>query len=225
MAKNNNVYENYTLTAPVLMAFPNLITPKQVAGKGDPKFSANFVIAADHPDLAAIKSVVTRIAATRWPGRPVAEIQIPLKSGTVMADKRLKQLQDKARADGKDPAAVVSDGEYQRGKVVVTATSGEDRPPSLSVILNGKIVDLEDPALKVQHKDKFFFGAEVLAQINFATYDGNGSTIPDGITAYLSMVLSTGKGERIGGGQKPASEVFKGYAGSYSAEDPLALGV
>lgn len=224
MAKND-IYENYTLTAPALMAFPNLLVPKQVAGKGDPKYSANFVLDAGHPDLAAIKKLIVKIAQQRFPGIDVSTLSIPLKSGNVLADKRIADLKKKAAVAGKDPSAIVSDGEYQRGKVVINASSGADRPPSLSAIVNGKIVDLDSEVLRQQYGKQFFFGAEVLAQINFATYEGNGSTIPNGVTAYLSMVLATGKGERMGGGPRAASEVFSGYVGSYSAEDPTGLSI
>jgi hypothetical protein len=232
VAKTEQFYEHYDLTAPVLMAFPNLFVPKPIAGKGDPMYSANFIMGPDHPDLDPIKRHIVKLAKQKWPNVDMSQVHIPLKSGTVLADKRIADLRKKAVAAGKDPDAITPDGEYQRGKVVINPTKAIKtregkplQPPALSAIVNGRIIDLDTPELRAQYEKQFFFGAEVLARINFGTYDGNGSTIQDGVTSYLDMVLATGKGERLGGGPRAASEVFSGYVGSYSAEDPTGLGL
>ena len=83
------------------------------------------------------------------------------------------------------------------------------------------MVDYEGPAIALNIK-KFFFGAEVYAQVNLVAYKGVGAN-PDGVTAYLNMVVATGKGTRITSA-KSASEVFSGYAGRVSDEDPTAGG-
>lgn len=197
----------YNLTAPAVMSFPNLITPKAFGTKGretgDPKFSANFLFAPDSEDLKAMKALCAKIAKGRWPDRDLKTLQFPFTSGDKLAEK--------SKAKGKD-------GEFNRGHVVVAARS--KYRPTLSIILNGKVVDLDDATL-TQHKGQFYPGVKVLAQFTFVTYDGVGAN-PDGVNAYLNMVLSTNKGARLAGGAPTAAEVFKDYIGHVTAEDPTA---
>lgn len=202
----------YTLTAPVVSTFPNLFEAKQFVGKngkpnGDPKYSINLLNDADSADLHAMKAVAKAVAKAKWPNRKLSELIFPFSSGDEAADKR--------KAAGKD------DGEYSRGKVILTARSKYQ--PLLGLIAGGKIVELSTDDLKAMHKDKFYSGVQVFAVLNFVAYDGPGNN-PDGVTAYLQQVLSTGKGERIGGGQRSIAETFKGYVGQISDKNPLAGG-
>lgn len=196
----------YNLTEPVVMTFPNLLTPKAFGQKGkesgELKYSANFSFNPDSADLKAMKATAVRIARAKWPGRELKELCFPFSNGTKLAD---------------DAKANKKDREFYRDKVIVAARSKYE--PRLSGIENGKVVDYEGD-LRAQASKKFFSGAEVLAQVNFVAYKGVGRN-PDGVTAYLNMVFTTGKGVRIGGGQT-AAEVFKGYVGTISAEDPTA---
>lgn len=197
----------FTLTSPVVMTFPNLLEAKAFMkngkAKGDPKYSANFVFDAEHPDLKGMKELAAKVARAKWPDTPFSELKFPFISGDKLADKR--KAKDK------------TDGEWQRGKLIISAKS--KLQPRLSYLDGGKIVDLETDLAKSLAKDKFFNGAEVLAQFNFWAYEKGDEDSKNGVTAYLNLVLSTGKGKRLSGGQT-ASEVFKGYAGSVSAEDP-----
>ena len=201
----------YNLTVPVIMSFPQLLEPKafQKNGKaaGEAKYSANFNFEADSPDLKALKALAAKLARAKWPDKPFSELIFPFTSGDKLADSRKEK--------GKD------DGEYMRGKVVLSARSKYE--PRLSYIDNGKIIDCEGDMAKQAAKGKFFPGVEVLAQLNLVPYDPVGQHGKGGVTAYLNMVLSTGKGARIAGGQT-ASEAFKGYVGSVSAENPMGPG-
>lgn len=211
----------YNLTQPVVMSFPQLLEPKAFTengkAKGEPKFSANLNFPADSEDLKAIKALAAKLARAKWPDKPfyvtttdgqkIAEVLFPFANGDKLADARQKK--------GKD------DGEYMRGKVVISARSKYE--PRLSYVENKKIIDCEGDMAKQAAKGKFYPGVEVLAQLNLVPYDAVGSNGKPGVTAYLNMVLSTGKGARISGGQT-ASEAFKGYVGSVSAEDPTAPG-
>lgn len=197
----------YTLTSPAILLFANLLEPKPFIknGKqqGEPKYSASLVFTAEHPDLKAMKEKAASLARTKWPDKPFSELAFPFSNGEKQADKR--------KAKGKD------DGEFLRGQVVLKSSSKYE--PRLSVLIGGRIVDLETEALKALHKKLFYNGVEVLGQLNFVAYDPIGENAKGGVTAYLNMVLSTGKGKRLSGGAT-ASEVFKGYVGSVSAEDP-----
>lgn len=198
----------YSFTEPVVMAHPALFEPRGFGKKGketgEPKYSANFVFNPDSADLKAMKALAVKVARAKWPDRDLKTLQFPFANGDKLADKR------KAKS-GKD------DGAYQRGKVVIAARSKYE--PRLAGIENGKIVDYEGEA-RIKAKPKFYFGVQVFAQVNFVAYEGVGNN-PDGVTAYLNMVFSTGKGEKIAGGAS-AAETFKGYVGHVSAEDPTA---
>lgn len=211
----------FSLTQPIIMAFPQLFEPKSFKEngkeKGEPKYSANLIFPADSEDLKALKTLAAGLARAKWPdkqfflttqeGVKIPQIAFPFTSGDKLADDRKKK--------GKD------DGEYMRGKVVIAARSKYE--PRLSYIEGKRIVECDGEAAKLAAKGKFFPGVEVLAQINLVPYDAVGSNGKPGVTAYLNMVLSTGKGTRISGGQT-ASEAFKGYVGQHSAEDPTAPG-
>ncbi len=202
----------YQLTTPVTMTFPNLMEAKAVMLKGkatgDPKFSANFEFAADHPDLQALKAKAVEIARAMWPNRDFASdvaannFSFPFTNGDKLADK--------AKAKNKDR-------EFSRGKAVLTSRSKFE--PKLAVLENGKLVDYEGDR-RALAKNKFYSGVLVLAEINFVAYPGVGQN-PDGVTAYLNGVVSLNKGDRVAGGSSLA-ETFKDYVGHATDVDPTA---
>jgi len=198
--------EIFNLTEPVVMSFPNLFEARAFGPKGkesgEPKFSANFIFKPDSADLAAMKQMAAKVARARWPNRDLKELKFPFSSGDKINQRRVSKGK---KAD-----------ESAAGMVVLAGRSKYE--PRLAVIEPGRgVVDLEGPA-RDANKGKFYAGVEVLAQFNFVAYDGVGAN-PDGVTAYLNMILSTGKGKKIAGGAS-AAEVFKGYAGHATTEDP-----
>jgi hypothetical protein len=212
----------YNLIEPVVMSFPQLFEAKAFTengkAKGEPKFSGNFNFNAASEDLKALKALAAKLARAKWPDKPfflttqegekIPQVLFPFANGDKLADERKKKK-------GKD------DSEYMRGKVIIAARSKYE--PRLSYIENNKIIDCEGEMAKQAAKGKFYPGVEVLAQFNLVPYDAVGVHGKPGVTAYLNMVLSTGKGARISGGQT-SSEAFKGYVGAVSAEDPTAPG-
>lgn len=212
----------YNLTIPVVMSFPQLLEAKPFMengkAKGEAKYSANLNFDANSSDLKAIKELAARLARAKWPDKPffqtvqetgekIPTVLFPFASGDKLADLRKQK--------GKD------DGAFMRGKVIIAARSKYE--PRLSYIENGKILECEGDMAKQASKGKFYPGVEVLAQLNLVPYDAVGQGGKPGVTAYLNMVLSTGKGARISGGQT-ASEAFKGYVGSVSADNPMGPG-
>lgn len=193
-------------TKEVRMVFPNLITARavQVNGKptGDPKFGARFLFEPDHPDLKALKQKAAAVAAAKWPGRELKTLAFPFASGNAQADK--------SKVRGKD-------AEFMRGSIVLTARSKYE--VQLSALEAGKIKEIVGTA-RASAASKFYGGSYVAPAVNFVAYNGVGQN-PDGVTAYLDMVLWVKDGPRIGGGGNPA-EVFKGYAGAYTDENPTA---
>lgn len=194
----------FSFTAAVPMYHPNLFEARAFGAKGKesgtPKFSANFAFQPDAADLASMKAIAVKIARAKWPDRALKDLQFPFSNGDKIAAS--------AKAKGKD-------GSFNAGKVIIAARSKYE--PGLAGVENGKVVDYEGAA-RVAAKGKFYFGVEVLAQVNFVAYDGVGKN-PDGVTAYLNKVLTTGKGVKVAGGAS-AAEVFKGYVGTTTTEDP-----
>ncbi|WP_179038259.1 DUF2815 family protein [Limnobaculum xujianqingii] len=50
----------------VRMAFPALFEPKTVNGEGEPRFSAAFIFAPDHPCVADIEAAIEQVAKEKW---------------------------------------------------------------------------------------------------------------------------------------------------------------
>lgn len=195
-----------TLTKAVTLTFPNLLEAKSVMrnGKatGDPKYSANFEFEPDSEDLAALKAEMVKVARAKWPGCDLKTIAFPIANGDKLADK--------AKARDKDR-------EFSRGKAVLTARSKYQ--PRLSVIEGGKVRELEGDAIVATGKQVFYSGVKALAQVNLVAYEPVQDDGKPGVTAYLNMVCSTNKGTKLTGGAS-AADVFKGYIGSTSDEDP-----
>jgi hypothetical protein len=201
----------FDFSEPVILAFPHLIEPAQVKVNGRPTgkniFSANFVLGPDHADFARVRQTAMECALKEL--GTTDGVHWALESGTALADKRKAEC---------EKAGKPADGEYQRGNLVVKATTGEGYPPALGYFQGGNLVDIPD-AQKAAHKPKFFFGAEVLARLSFKGYVVNENKY---LKAYLSMVIATGKGTQLAGAPTPSRvSSFSGYAGRMSAENPI----
>ena len=198
----------YDTTVPAPMIYTDTLFEarpfKDASGKekGDPKFSALQIFRADHPDLQPMKAKAVAAAKAMWPNADLKEIRFPFKSGS--AD-------NKKRVEGGKKAR-----DYMEGCVFITGRSKFQ--PRLSAFLAGKITDLETPLQQTANKGLFFGGAETLAEYNFVASEVDGKR---SVTAYLNMVLTTGKGKRLTGGRS-AAEAFKGYVGHTTDEDPTA---
>jgi len=189
-----------------VLNYPNIFTPRAFKGKGgvaqgDPKYDAALEIAADSLDLKPLKAAAVAVARAKWPDRDFkTDFQFPWTLGDKLADK--------AKTKGKDR-------EVSRGRVVLVARS--QFPPRLSVIENGDIADYFDDR-RPMAKEVFYSGVKVFFVVTFNAYEGVGAN-PDGVNAYLDWLVSTKTGARLATSASGA-DVFKGYAGKVSAEDP-----
>lgn len=50
----------------VRLAFPTIWEAKTVNGEGEPAFSASFLMAPDHPDVAKIREASDKVGAEKW---------------------------------------------------------------------------------------------------------------------------------------------------------------
>jgi len=200
----------FTFTHPAIMAHPTLITPRAFKNKktgkelGEAKFGASFVLDRDHPDLAPFKALCVEVARSAG-ANPKEVAKWPFKSGTKLADDRKAVCE----AAGKTP-----DGEYQRDKAVIAGRS--KFPPSLAFLEGKRIVELDNETAIKNNAGKFYFGVLALPRLALVFTDIDGKKQ---VSAYLNMVLSLNKGQRLGA-TRSAAEVFKGYAGQVSDIDP-----
>lgn len=198
----------FTLTAPATLTFINFAEARAVTKGSKPKFSANFELAADHPDIPAIKALIAQVAREASPGVDLNSIHKPLGSGDKLAEK--------AKAKGKNR-------EFSRGKQVLTARS--DYRPQLGYIENGRINEVsDDNAIKARERDTFYSGVDALGQVEFVWYDAVGENGTPGVTAYLNQVLSLKRGAKLMGQGQSVAETFKGYAGIASPESVTGEG-
>lgn len=200
MANNHS----YTFTVPTRGLFLNVFEPKAFMKggkpKGDPKYSALLLIPETSPDLAGVKAAMAEAARSKWASRALNELKFPITSGAKMTEKAVAKSKD---------------GSFYAGTVALKTSS--KFPPVLSVLQEGRIITLENDALKAQWKSKFYSGCQVAASVNFVPYEGDEGD--DGVTAYIQSLLWVADGERIG--QADQTEVFKNYVGQKTNVDPL----
>lgn len=218
MADEKQQANIYQVNTPVLMGHPHVVEPVAFKhngkAKGDPSYSAIFVFKPDHPDVAPLKAAIIAAAKALWPDRDIVgdvkagKLKVPFSSGDKIADKRVAELKAAGKEDDKR-------GDFQRGCIVFKSSS--QYPPGLGVVSNGAIVEVNSDN-KALHKDKFYFGTQALVRFNFKAYNAVNEGL-DGVKAYLDMVVSLNKGERLSGRQS-AAEAFKGVAGLATMEDP-----
>lgn len=204
----------FKTTAPITILYPKeLFEPKpKFKGKGDLVFGGTFVFDGDHPDLPAIRALISKLANDARPG--VEKFRSPLKSGTKLMDKNLandKEKYNKYKATN----------DFQRGKAILTPRS--KMPPELGVYIKGQgWINLTNEALKAQYKDRFYFGAEAYATFFFSWYNEIDEDSKPGVVGYVNTLGVTGAGKRIGSQRVSAAEAFSGYSGNVSDVDPLA---
>jgi hypothetical protein len=210
----------YTFKAPIRAGFSNIVSARQFQkegqNKGDPRFDATFLLAPDSPDLIALKDLVIAEAHALNPGKRLVarrltqeeldagavEITVPWKDGTHLANK--------AKEAGKDQ-------EFFRGMVAIKASS--KYAPALSGIEGGKIIEYTNPEARATLDKLFYSGAFMIPHVALHSYKARDDK-PGGVGLYLNAVCFIKHGPRLGGQRVNAAEVFKGYAGTVSAEDP-----
>lgn len=217
----------YTFLSAARAGFLTALTPRayQVKGqnKGEPKYDGTFILAKDSDDLKAIKDMAIALAKSVHPGKKLVarrltqeelddggyvEIAVPWKDGDKLADKGKK--------DGKDY-------EWARGNVVVKASS--KYAPSLSSVATGKVVAYTDTDTRKTHENEFYAGAYFAPLVGFNTYKEEGDPSesgykPGGVALWLNALCFVKHGAKLGGKGVNAAEVFKGYAGKATSENP-----
>lgn len=205
----------YSMTAPAVMAFVALTTPKKFKDRngketGEAKFGVTFVFPPEHPDLKGMKDAAIAVARAKWPGVKLADLKFPFEAGEKTIEARKRNLAKKSKE-------YKGETDFALGKSLLKAAS--KYPAGLAAIINGKVIDLDTPDKLSAHGHMFFFGAEGLGQVTFQAYDPIKEGDKAGVTCYINKVLVTGKGERLTKGMS-AAETFSGYVGKTTTEDP-----
>lgn len=68
----------------------------------------------------------------------------------------------------------------------------------------------------IDSEDAFYSGCYAIARVNFYAFDNNGNK---GVAVFLNGLMKTREGERLGGGDLDAAEMFKGV--ELPVEDPF----
>jgi hypothetical protein len=227
MTTEKKQYDDFNFQTAHVVSYANIEKPKAFEKKGqpkgDPKYSALFIIDPECPDLVRLKEDVLKALKEQYPGKTLrarrlteeeltagtfVEVSVPWRSGDKEAD-RLK-----AKNNGDD-----SKGTIYRGKILVKASSKYQ--PALSIIEGGTVVDLETDEAKAKAGKYFYSGAYLVPSFRFNPFEGDENK-PGGMSLYLNAVLFAKNGKRIGGRTVNAAEAFKGYVGTISQEDPTA---
>ena len=211
MSADTKLDGKFTFTTAVRMIFGNVIVPKAFKDKktgkdkGEAKFDGTFLLEPGSADLKAAKALAASVAKTQWPGRDLKELKFPFTLGEVL----IKRGIDRAVKDGKEPR----DQSFFEDHVVFVARSKFE--VGLGV-LKGSTIEQFSGDKRHLAKDKFYNGCYVVPSVNFVAYE---SEFGDGVNAFLDAVLWVKDGEKLGG-TTDLTNVFKGYAGTVTAEDP-----
>lgn len=213
------------VSAPVVMVWPNLVTPKAYAPPGQApgplKFNAQFLMDPKHPDLPGLLQAMQAAAALKWPARNIQEarkegtLKLSLQKGEVLIKHRTQTLAKEGKEyDGKL--------DYMKDKLVFNASS-KNRP---KIGVAGGVLDMSEVQIQA-NASKFYSGAECLVGLAFTAYNATQVGSADFIAVYLNNVVATGRGKPIEGlgGGKSNAERFSQYLGKISQEDPTATGL
>jgi hypothetical protein len=187
-------------TTPKRLIYVSLVEPRKSQLRAEPRFEVTFLLSEDDPDLLTARQTAADVAHAAFPGRDIATLKFPFKSGD--------QEAAKAEAKGKKNDVV-------KGFRLLQATS-PDRLFTLSGLVNRRIVDFATEAEIKANAGLFYSGVEAYGAVRFKPYEGMGG----GVNAYIVNVTSLGRGERIGGALK-GSDAFGGYIGLVSDHNPL----
>jgi len=163
----------------VRLTFPVLFEAKQVNGKGDPKYSAAFLIPRDHPQLTEIQNAIREAANAEW-GDKSAAIVKQLGAGDRLA------VHD---GDGK------SDYDGYAGNYFINA-SNKVRP----LVIDGNRAPL------TVADGKPYSGCYVNAIVEFW---GQDNEYGKRVNASLLGVQFVRDGERLAGGAVAAADDFE----------------
>jgi hypothetical protein len=218
----------FTLQKPARLLYSSITAksaPRSVQG-AIPKFSGTFGIEQEDFD-ACVKIMVDAIRAELGSFTNPADYFLACMSGKTAGKRAIAKAELDAQGKPQDEAFKIKEKAEQRAKLyepfagIITASSQFDI--ELAKLAAGKVVDIpvEEHARAQAGKDLFYPGAYVVPAVAFKAFRRKTLDAKDGCTAYLQNVLFVKAGPKLAtGGGAPNSDVFGGFAGSYTDYDP-----
>ena len=190
----------YTIKAdphPVL-AFSNLIEPRQYKGKGKFQYDARLVFtSATHPDVVRVKELAAQVASTTFPAAPLGQFILPWKTGEQMVAEAAEGV-----ARGNKPLKP----EEWLGTFNIAVRS--EYQPEFGMIENSRLVKFEGQSAALAEKH-IFRGQHVGGTVEIVAYFVDGRYY---IKLYPKDIVSFGGGQRRGGGST-MMESYSEYTG------------
>jgi len=114
----------------VRLSFPKLIEPSAAQDNAAKKFSADFILAPNDPQLGKFMAEVNKLATEKWKEHAAAVL------GVVQTDRKLRCYGNGSEKVDKKTYKPYSGYE---GNAYISANSNEDRPPQIMRIADGKV--------------------------------------------------------------------------------------
>ena len=188
-----------------VLAFQNLIKPRQYKGKGKFQYDCRLVFTPDHSDIAKLKTLAAQVAVATFPQVELTSYNKPWQTGEEFAAENAEGVKRGNKAIDCAPFL---------GKVLVSMRS--EYPPQLGMIENNQLVLFEGQSAPLAEKH-IWSGQIVGATVEITAYFVDGRYY---IKFYPKDVISYGGGTRVGGGK--AEERWSEYTGRVSTVVPQA---
>lgn len=183
------------------LSFPSLDEPREaMAGQGDPKYQATFLLEPSNPSVQLIQRAVMAVASAMWGDRAAQVLQNPEKNP-------LKRGDDKERVP-----------EGYAGMLYIAARS--KNPPELRDA-NPRILITDQRSIR----EKFVAGYKVNGFVDIYPYEvknAAGATIKSGIAASLVSVQFAGYADAFSGVAKPAESEYPDCSAEAEASSAAA---
>lgn len=157
----------------VRLAFPKLFKAEQVNGQGEPKFSAAFLLAPNHPAVASLKAAFDEVGKAKW-GDKWTTVKKTLEAGDKLA---LHNGDTKADLDGYEGNLFINANTKTRPLVIDrnrTPLTQEDGKPYAGCYVNASV------ELWAQENE---FGKRINASLRGVQFYGDGDAFAGGGTA------------------------------------------
>ena len=175
----------------VRIAFPNLFEPSTVAGEGEPRYSAAFILPPDHPQIKELNACIKAVATEKWKDKAEAVL------------KGLEKTDKVALHDGDTKPAYDGFG----GNLFVSAAA---KPSARPTVINKDKTPLTDLDGVV------YAGCYVNASIDFWSQD---NAYGKRINAQLRGVQFNRDGDAFSAGRPADADEFEDVSDGADADD------
>lgn len=175
----------------VRLAFPNLFEPSTVAGEGEPRYSAAFILPADHPQIKDIQAKIKAVATEKWKDKADAQIKALEKTGKIA----LHDGDEKPNYDGFP------------GNLFISASAKVSARPT--------VID-QNKAPLTERDGKLYAGCFVNVSLDFWAQD---NSYGKRINAQLRGVQFLRDGDAFSAGRPADSDEFEEATAGADADD------